>query len=62
MNEEKAFHLWFHPFNMAVDRCGMFSCLDRILEQVAELRSAGHLEVKTMGDVASEMAGTRSDG
>jgi hypothetical protein len=62
VNEEKAFHLWFHPFNMAVDRCGMFSCLDRILKQVAELRSAGHLEVKTMGDVASEMAGTRSDG
>jgi len=61
VSEGKVFHLWFHPFNLAVDRPGMFSCLDRILGEVAALRKAGRLEVKTMGDLASEMAGARSD-
>ena len=62
VREGKVFHLWFHPFNLAIDRRGMFSCLDGILEEVAGLRGAGYLEVKTMGDLASEMAGPRSDG
>jgi hypothetical protein len=62
VREGKVFHLWFHPFNLAVDRRGMFSCLDRILGEVAGLRNAGRLEVKTMSDLASEMASAGSGG
>lgn len=48
-----AFHLWFHPFNLGLDRRGrMFGALERILDEVVARRDAGTLEVLTMGQVA----------
>ena len=55
----RVFHLWFHPFNLAVDRVQMFRCLGSILGEVAKLRDAGSLDVKTMGQLARRPYGVR---
>lgn len=52
VREEAVFHLWFHPFNLAPDRRAMLGALDRILADVAALRAAGRLDVRTMGQLA----------
>jgi hypothetical protein len=50
------FHLWFHPFNLAPDRTAMLGALDAILADVATLRAAGQIEVRTMGQLADELS------
>ncbi len=57
VREEAVFHLWFHPFNLAPDRVAMLAALDRVLAEVAALRAAGRLDVRTMGELAAIAAG-----
>lgn len=49
------FHLWFHPFNLAVDMDALMEGLDRIFEEVARLRAEGRLENVTMGALAARL-------
>jgi peptidoglycan/xylan/chitin deacetylase (PgdA/CDA1 family) len=49
--EDRLFHLWFHPFNLGTSPA-MFEALERILQEVARLRSEDGLRVMTMGQVA----------
>lgn len=60
--EGKVFHLWFHPFNLAVDRQAMLRVLDEILEEAARLRASGQLTIHTMGSLADELAGQNQPG
>ena len=50
------FHLWFHPFNLVPDRQAMLGALDQILAEVAAMRTAGELDVRTMGQLADDLA------
>lgn len=52
IREEKLFHLWFHPFNLAADRAAMFSALRAILEEAARCRDEGALSIATMAEAA----------
>jgi hypothetical protein len=56
VRERKVFHLWFHPFNLSQDRAGMFSALRAVLADAASLRMRGLLDIRTMAEVADEMA------
>lgn len=56
VREEKVFHLWFHPFNLCVDRAGMLGALREILTAAARLRDEGALDIRTMGDLADSMS------
>ena len=57
VREGAVFHLWFHPFNLAPDRTAMLGALDAILADVASLRAAGQIDVRTMGQLADELGG-----
>ena len=54
--EERIFHLWCHPYNLAVDRHAMMMGLDEILQEATRLRAAGELHIRTMGALAVELA------
>ena len=56
VREDKVFHLWFHPFNLAVDRGAMLAALDEVLQEATRLRSAGQLTIRLMGALADELA------
>jgi peptidoglycan/xylan/chitin deacetylase (PgdA/CDA1 family) len=58
VREGAVFHLWFHPFNLAPDRRAMLGALDQILAEVAALRAAGRLDVRTMAQLAGELQAT----
>ena len=49
----RLFHLWFHPFNLAIDSEELLGALERILVQAAELRAEGRLEIRPMRAVAA---------
>jgi peptidoglycan/xylan/chitin deacetylase (PgdA/CDA1 family) len=50
------FHLWFHPHNLSFDRSGLFAVLREGLREAAHLRDRGLLDIRTMGDLAEELA------
>jgi peptidoglycan/xylan/chitin deacetylase (PgdA/CDA1 family) len=54
------FHLWFHPFNLAVDRADMFAALREILRAVVAERDRGQVDVRTMAQVAAAQQPRRS--
>ena len=56
VREDKIFHLWFHPFNLAVDRPAMLRALDEILQEATRLRASGQLAIRTMGSLSAELA------
>jgi peptidoglycan/xylan/chitin deacetylase (PgdA/CDA1 family) len=49
----RVFHLWTHPTNLAVHTESMFGGLRTILEEMAELRARGLLEVRTLGELGA---------
>jgi Polysaccharide deacetylase len=51
VQQRRLFHLWFHPTDVVVRQDKMFDGLRQIFEEVANLRSAGALEVMALGDV-----------
>jgi peptidoglycan/xylan/chitin deacetylase (PgdA/CDA1 family) len=51
VREGRVFHLWTHPTNLADETEAMFGGLRRILEDMAELRSRGLMEVRTLGEL-----------
>lgn len=56
VRENKVFHLWFHPFNLAADRERALEGFRAILTEVARLRDSGVLDVRTMGDLAADLS------
>jgi hypothetical protein len=61
VRQGRVFHLWFHPFNFAVDRTALLRALDEILRSAVELRERGQLDILTMFEVAKAMnAGSAS--
>lgn len=59
VKESKVFHLWFHPFNLCIDRPRMTAVLRQILSSAADLRDSGLLKIMTMGDLADWMMGSK---
>ncbi len=57
VRQRRLFHLWFHPHNLSFDRAGLFAVLREGLTEAAALRDRGLLDIRTMGDVAAELAG-----
>jgi len=53
--ENKVFHLWFHPFNIASDPKKLLSGIEEILKVVSELREKGLVENLTMKEVAGSL-------
>jgi peptidoglycan/xylan/chitin deacetylase (PgdA/CDA1 family) len=51
VSEQKIFHLWFHPTNLADETDRMFAALRSILEHVDALRSEQRLDVRPMGSL-----------
>lgn len=51
VRDGRVFHLWTHPTNLAERTESMFGGLRRILEDVAELRASGRMEVRTLGEL-----------
>lgn len=49
----KVFHLWFHPFNLALNKDRHITLLQRILEHASQLRSDGELEFCTLATAAT---------
>jgi hypothetical protein len=49
--EGKAFHLWFHPTNLADEGDRMFAGLRAIFDRVDSLRRAGNLVAAPMGSL-----------
>jgi hypothetical protein len=54
--ESKIFHLWFHPFNLAVDVDRMLAALRSILLDAARRRDAGTLDIAPMGRLAEQLS------
>lgn len=59
VRQNKIFHLWFHPFNLATSPVQLLSGLEQIFETVSMLREQGELEVKTMSRLAADYFGRR---
>jgi hypothetical protein len=53
VREGRVFHLWTHPTNLAEHTEAMFGGLRTILEEMAELRSRGLMEVRTLGELGA---------
>ena len=56
VREDKIFHLWTHPFNLAHDRAPMLAGFEAIIREAADLRAAGRLEIKPMGEVVASLS------
>jgi peptidoglycan/xylan/chitin deacetylase (PgdA/CDA1 family) len=52
--QRRIFHLWFHPTNLAFQTDAMFAGLRQIFERAAELRDAGRLAIKSMGQIVAD--------
>ncbi|EGF25108.1 polysaccharide deacetylase [Rhodopirellula baltica WH47] len=50
------FHLWTHPFNLGSRTDELLSGLDSIFEYAAGLRDHGHLDNRTMGQLAEDLS------
>ncbi len=53
--EHRMFHLWFHPFNLAVNPAALLGGLEKIFAKVNRLREAGRLDNLTMGEMADAL-------
>lgn len=47
------YHLWTHPWNLAIPGSDAWDLLEAVLERAVELRAAGSLEVATIGQAAA---------
>jgi hypothetical protein len=56
------FHLWTHPFNIASDATGLLGGLEKIFQEVTDLRMSGLIENVTMGELARKLNGQRETG
>jgi peptidoglycan/xylan/chitin deacetylase (PgdA/CDA1 family) len=56
VREDKIFHLWTHPFNLAHDRPAMLGGFEAIIRDAAQLRAAGRITIATMGAVAAALS------
>ena len=54
VEENKIFHLWFHPTNLADGIEPMFRGLRQILQHAANLRAEGCLVFRSMGQIADD--------
>ncbi len=51
IKQNKLFHLWFHPFNIATNQEKLLYGLEEILKEVSSRREAGELETKSMAEI-----------
>jgi peptidoglycan/xylan/chitin deacetylase (PgdA/CDA1 family) len=58
VREQRIFHLWFHPTNLADELENMFGALRSVLEQVRALRDSDNLVVLPMGTVIERLTET----
>lgn len=56
VRQGRVFHLWTHPTNLAFSAEAMFRGLRTILEEMADLRARGLLEVRPMGELVAREA------
>lgn len=54
VRENKVFHLWFHPINLAYETERLLGAMEEILQYAASLREQGKLKFRSMGDLARE--------
>ena len=52
VRDQRMFHLWFHPVDLASEPERLLRALDAILARAAALRKGSRLDVLTMGEVA----------
>ncbi|SDM32251.1 hypothetical protein [Halarsenatibacter silvermanii] len=62
IQENKIFHLWFHPFNIATAPDKLISGLEKIISYADKKRGTGKLEIKTIGEVAEQFLGKYKNG
>lgn len=55
INKREVFHLWTHPGDFTDQRPVLFDELESILKYASQKRSAGYLEIKTMGETARQV-------
>ena len=55
----RIFHLWFHPTDLACRMDAMLGGLETIFQEAARLRSAGKIDVFSMGELVSQQVTIR---
>jgi hypothetical protein len=50
-HDQRIFHLWLHPMNLADESDAMFAALRSAFNRMSELRAAGELAVMSMGSL-----------
>lgn len=53
--DQRIFHLWCHPFNLASDPDGLLAGVERIFQEVDRLRTGGTLDHMTMGRIVDTL-------
>lgn len=48
------FHLWFHPFNLALEPDRLLKALEDVLQYVADQQDQGQIDVLTMGEIGTQ--------
>lgn len=56
VDRKEVFHLWFHPINFIENEEVQFRSLKAIVSHVAELRDRGQIDVRTMNEIARQLA------
>lgn len=56
----EVFHLWFHPFNLSLDKEELLASFEDVLSYASELRAKGEIEMLSLYDIGKEY--TQSDG
>lgn len=50
----KIFHLWFHPFNLALEPDRLLNAFEGVLDSVAKARDRGRIEVLTLSEIDTQ--------
>lgn len=53
--DRRAFHLYFHPINLAGAPSAMLAAVGSILDHACRLRDAGRIDILSMGEVAARI-------
>jgi hypothetical protein len=55
VKQQRIFHLWFHPFNLASNPDKLLEGLEAVFAEVCSYRDAGSLDNLTMGELARNL-------
>jgi hypothetical protein len=62
VKKQSAFHLWFHPFNLAIQPDKLLSELEVIFAEICRYRDAGQMDNLTMGELAHSLSAPLTTG